>query len=301
VVLAISGDPEGLVVGDDRVCWTDPAAGAVECVAKAGGAPWFIGSGMASPSGISIARGDAPASWGPWAHDTVYWTEPAFGRVYAAQPGVPSPYTLAANLDHPRAVAAVAGEVYAKNVLYVSTDGPLLAMEMTVGETQVLADGVGQAGSQGLATDGARVYAAPSLEIVPIDGSPALILTYAEAVRGVACDASSVYFTAGDGVFAASHDGSTRSVLAQGKGTGEGVAVDATHVYWVTPGTAEHGFADGAVWRVPIAGGAATAVATAQVHPIAVGVDDGAVYWTASGTPEAGGAVMKLEKSLLGE
>jgi hypothetical protein len=269
-------------------------------VAKTGGAPWTVADGQAGPSGISLARGGAPESWGPVAHDTVYWTDEASGTVMAATPGG-SRFTLATNLDHPRAVAAMAGDIYGPSFLYVSTEGPLLQLPLLGSAAQILVDDVGQAGAQGLAVDGARVYAAPSLEIVQLDGAPDLILTYAQSVRGVALDASSVYFTAGDAVLAAPLDGGATRVLAQGGGAGEGVAVDASHVYWVTPGTLEHGFADGAVWRVPLGGGAPAAVATGQAQPVAVGLDDDAIYWTASGSPAGTGALMKLEKGLLGE
>jgi hypothetical protein len=300
--LASGGAPHGLVVGDDRVCWTDPAGGAVRCVAKSGGDAWTVADGLPGPSGISISRGDAPPSWGAITHDTVYWTDEVDGTVMAATPaGVRS--MIAANLDHPRAVVANAGDIYALSELYVSTDGPLVRVWLPGGGggVTVLADYVGQGDAVGLAVGGYSAFVAPSLEIVPIDGGQGHILTYAAAVHGVASDESSVYFTNGDALVSSPVDGGPLTMLAEGAGTGEGVAVDAVHAYWVTAGTPENGFEDGAVWRVRLDGGPKVAVATGQAHPFAIGLDDDAIYWTVSGAQAGEGAVMKLEKRLVGE
>src|SRR6185437_13746274 len=199
--------------------------------------------GLPGPNGISLSRGDAPASWGPIAHNTVYWTDEVNGTVTAATPaGVRT--TVAANLDHPRAVVAIAGDIYALSKLWVSTDGPLLRVGPG-GGVEVLADHVGQGDAVGLAVGGNWAYVAPSLEIVPLEGGAGHILTYAAAVHGVACDASSVYFTNGDALVSSPVDGGPLTTLAEGAGTGEGVAVDAVHAYWVTAGTPENGFEDG--------------------------------------------------------
>jgi hypothetical protein len=302
--LVTGGAPRGLVVGDDRVCWTDTAAGTVQCVAKAGGAPWTVAGGQPGPSGIGLAVRDEPPSAGVLAHDTVYWANEGGGTVMAAPPGG-GLVTLASNLAHPRALVASMGPLCGAplGLLHVSTDGPLVLIALPSGAVTVMADDVGQAvgdGTSGLASDGDTAYAAPAPQVIP----PGWILSYAEpAVRGVAIDATSAYFTWGGTIRVASPRTGPKppglAILAQGRGTGEGIAVDATHVYWVTVGTSAAGFSDGAVWRVPVHGGPAERVAEAQAHPLAIGVDETAIYWTASGSASTPGAVMKLDKAQL--
>src|SRR5690606_10556633 len=72
-----------------------------------------------------------------------------------------------------------------------------------------------------------------------------------------------------------------------------GLAVDATHVYWTNRG-------DGTVMRMPKGGAPGeppTVIATGQVAPGPIVVDDTHVYWANEGTSDrANGSIMKIQK-----
>ena len=72
-----------------------------------------------------------------------------------------------------------------------------------------------------------------------------------------------------------------------------GLAVDATHVYWTNRG-------DGTVKRMPKGGAPGeppTVIATGQVAPGPIVVDETHVYWANEGTSDlANGSIMKIQK-----
>lgn len=127
---------------------------------------------------------------------------------------------------------------------------------------------------------------------------------------GVAADATHVYFShGGDGMnpggvlrreiasVAAGEDVAAEVVAADDSGAGD-LALDDTHVYWVTSG--------GDVRRRGKDGsGPVETIAQSQASPIAVAVDDVFVYWTVYGNggqhdgsvrraPKGGGAIVTL-------
>lgn len=63
--------------------------------------------------------------------------------------------------------------------------------------------------------------------------------------------------------------------LASGQGEPNGIAVDATTVYWTST-------VDGTVMKIPKSGGTPMMVALGQISPIAIAVDATNVYWTDS-------------------
>jgi DNA-binding beta-propeller fold protein YncE len=79
------------------------------------------------------------------------------------------------------------------------------------------------------------------------------------------------------------------------------VAVDSTHVYWVTSGAGIFRNDPAAkVNKVPLGGGSVTTLASGQSGPVSVAVDGTHVYWTNSGdgtvneVPIGGGKVTRL-------
>jgi sugar lactone lactonase YvrE len=97
--------------------------------------------------------------------------------------------------------------------------------------------------------------------------------------QGLAVDATSVYWANNDGgtVLKAPLGGGVATTLASGQDGPFGIAVDATSVYW----TNEEG---GTVMKVPLGGGTTTTLASGQSAPTAITLDSTNVYWTNSGS-----------------
>jgi hypothetical protein len=74
----------------------------------------------------------------------------------------------------------------------------------------------------------------------------------------------------------------TLVTLAASKSVAYQIAVDATHVYWVDPGT-NGGSGDGAVMKVALDGSALTTLVADQNWGGPIAVDATSVYWVASG------------------
>jgi hypothetical protein len=109
---------------------------------------------------------------------------------------------------------------------------------------------------------------------------------------GIAVDDGNVYWTdpkAGT-VMSVPKTGGAPTMLASGQVGPQRIAVDGTSVYWTNNGSLGSGFADGAIMKVAIGGGAPGMLA-AQSEPEAIAVDDKSVYWTTGGDS---GTVMKL-------
>lgn len=80
-----------------------------------------------------------------------------------------------------------------------------------------------------------------------------------------------------------------------------GVVVDGSYAWVLAQGTSANGYADGAVYRIPVAGGAPLAVAQGLHQPTSIAMDAGHVYWTNANTTTAGtrnsdGTIMMIVK-----
>jgi hypothetical protein len=84
-------------------------------------------------------------------------------------------------------------------------------------------------------------------------------------------------------------DGGAVSTIASGQNAPEGLAVDATHVYWANGGTSSS--TNGSIVMRALSGGTPTTLVSGLVSPTAIAVDATSVYWTSR---VASGAVLKM-------
>lgn len=296
IALSDRGRPQGLALDETFVYWADAASGTVLKVAKKGGAALPIATNQASPSGVAVSE------------DAICWTNTGDGTVRKAPlAGGPS-VTLASAQASPRSVTI------AHDNVYFTTEGWPMRVPLGGGDPVALkaTNGaeipLGQGGVQGITSDGTLIYAAPYQLLWPIAGSceqtSMLGLCSADwyagpVMRAGAVDGTSV-FTAwgniGGGAISGSDASGSLWWLASDPTTPEAVAVDETHVYWVSTGTSERGFTDGAVMKVPRSGGRPTAIAVDQIHPVAIAVDASFVFWTNEGNDDVSGAVLRAPK-----
>jgi hypothetical protein len=73
-------------------------------------------------------------------------------------------------------------------------------------------------------------------------------------------------------------------VEATGQDAPIGITVDTVNVYWTNAGTSAHGFTDGTVMKMPLAGGTPVALATGLNLPVGIVSDGTNVYFAELGT-----------------
>ena len=86
--------------------------------------------------------------------------------------------------------------------------------------------------------------------------------------------------------------GSSAAVVAASQNQPFAITLDSANVYWTTAGTNANAYADGAVMRAPLAGGAPVAIATSQSYPYGLALDATHVYWASYGSGQSTGALM---------
>jgi hypothetical protein len=98
----------------------------------------------------------------------------------------------------------------------------------------------------------------------------------------LAIDLTHAYMGLADATFAIGRvplSGGVVEILAPSDNP-EGIAVDATHVYWSNSGYDPPGSSNGTVMKAPLAGGAPTPIATGLQKPRMVALNASHVYWT---------------------
>lgn len=94
-------------------------------------------------------------------------------------------------------------------------------------------------------------------------------------IRGVAANAQSVFFTAGDSVWRVPRAGGSATPIATGQLSPFGIAVNKTGVYWVDAGKSgvDTWSGGGSLMAAPLAGGAPRTLASGLVGPTSLAID----------------------------
>ena len=136
----------------------------------------------------------------------------------------------------------------------------------------------------------------------PEGGAPTIIADNQNGLGAPTVLGKTVFWAStGEGTvsFAAPTGGQGTKILATAQSRPKRVAVDETHVYWTTLGSLGDGgdVGDGAIVRVPRAGGVPETVAKEQLRASAIAVDAKSIYWFTLGTRnKPNGTLMKLAK-----
>ncbi len=250
---------------------------------SAGNTPGVFVSGQEVPSALAIDS------------TNVYWvnlgsTYPSKdGQVMMMPQGGGTPVALATEQKTPYAITVDSDNVYWTNQGSLMGDGTIMAVPIAGGTPTTLASGQGNPTS--LAVNSTAVYWVNSDSIAlawaPLHGgTPATLAsngiiedTY---LNGIALSADHVYWADPYHGCVASVPLSGGSVVTLWQQSGwypDAVAVDSQNVYWVTGGSPTDNNYNDLVVKMPLAGGAATTLATTDGLPETITVANEMVYW----------------------
>jgi hypothetical protein len=178
--------------------------------------------------------------------------------------------------------------------VYWNSQGSALSVPLGGGAVTTLAAGSGF-GNGGLALANGTVYwtTQGSLCALPAAGGLVTTLVSTASWSGtptqIAADAANVYFYSRAGVQQVPVGGGGVVALTSNAYAGNGVAVDASNVYFTGVAYGNEG-----VFFMPIGGGTVTTLAVDDESPTNIAVDANAVYWTDSNASFP--AIMKVAK-----
>jgi sugar lactone lactonase YvrE len=256
-------------------------------VALDGGAPVKLVSDEGYPSSIAV---DATS---------VYWTSCSGDTVSKAPLDGGSPTLLASGQGCPIAIAVYGAYVYWLN----SGPGAVMRVPVDGGRTEMLAS---PDGPNCIAVDSTNVYwgnlsnagSDGAVMKVPITGGDPVMLAGGQPdVWSIAVDSANVYWTAlgaSVAVMRVPIDGGAPVAVVSTELTLYGIAVDASGLYY---GTGTWGLLDGALHKVALGGGIATALVSGERNdPFVIATDSTSIYWASGWSGKGNGVVMRLAK-----
>lgn len=323
---------EPLEAGDPSAAGGQPAtAGGTSGGAKSVASPALVTLASGAITPYSIAIDTTSVYWANYSNDGAYK-----GSVMKVSIAGGSPVTLATGFEGAGGIAVDSSGVYFGGLMNDGTGTSLFKVGLNGDAVKSLASSfmddpfaIGPSGVYGTGWNGEGL----TIVRVPLEGGVATPVVPSSALKqtassyGVAVDANSVYWTFfGDPttVMKAPLGGGMPVTLATIAGRGEGIAVDATHVYFGTgsvlmkvpldggtPTTLASSAGQGVaiddsfvyftdwsstVKKVSKNGGTVFTLATGQARPWAIAVDATSVYWGNCGSDRTsdGGSVMKL-------
>ena len=270
--------PYGLDIDANNVYWTNsgpasvnpPALGTVMQAKKDGTGVVTLATGEDTPFAVHTAGGFA------------YWTSYSVTGVMRKTPIGGGPITALVDAPTARDFVIGASSIWWSREPDDMQSIPIGGVASSDASSVLLLTGNKQ--SNGITADANSVYWVNKedgyVKRSDFDFANDTPLSSGDVPWDCVVDAKSLYWTekgsapnVGKVMSASKVDGSNPVTIATGQSSPQGIAIDATHVYWGNAG-------DGSIMKAPLGGGAATVLAAGQGAPANVAVDGTHVYWT---------------------
>jgi hypothetical protein len=244
--------PDSLQIDDSSAFWLGYGMHAgIQRVSLAGGAPEELVS-VSAPVPIRQTALDGTH---------LYYTNAAAGSVVRVGKNGADGKTLASGLAGPVSIAVDSSGVY---VAESGDDGAIVRVDHAGnnGKTRLATHRPGPHGivltdsdvfwiDDGAFDVGKGVTVGGAIVRMPKAGGSAQPVVAADGASALLIDGAFAYYAVADAIMRAPVAGGPGTVVAAKQPEPRSLAVDATHVYWTTLGTSEHGYADGEVRRLP--------------------------------------------------